>query len=141
MSRSRRRTAKEERRQRNRGEAIASPPRRLPHETMVSVAPPWADVVRKLIERMRPAPGADPILVEERQISSDDEFMAMLHGRFDLETQGYGWDRELALANVQCLCRLPECAINYQIAGPKAFWVDGGLVELLPQTTLHISAA
>lgn len=106
---------------------------------MVSVAPPWADVVRKLIERMRPAPGADPILVEERQISSDDEFMAMLHGRFDLETQGYGWDRELALANVQCLCGLAECAINYEIGGRKAFWVDGGLVELLAQTTLDIS--
>src|SRR5258708_1401013 len=138
MSRSRRRTSKQERRQRKRRESIASHPRRLAHETMVSVAPPWADVVRKLIERMRPAPGADPILVEERQISSDDEFMAMLHGRFDLETQGYGWDRELALANVQCLCGLAECAINYEIGGRKAFWVDGGLLERLAPTTLDL---
>lgn len=103
------------------------------------VAPPWADVIRKLIERMRPAPGAAPTLVQEWQISSDAEFMAMLHGRFDLETQGYGWDRELALANVQCLCGPAECTINYEIGGRKAFWVDGGLVELLGQTTLDIS--
>ncbi len=79
------------------------------------------------------------MLVEEQQIGSDAEFLAMLHGRFDLETRGYGWDREFAFANVQCLCSLAECAINYEIGGRKAFWVDGGLAELLTETTLDIS--
>ncbi len=138
-SKSRNRTSKQERRDRKRREAIAAHPRRLAHETMMIVAPPWAEAVRGLIERMHPPPGAPPVLVEERQISSDDAFMAMLHGRFDIETQGFGWDRELALANVQCLCSLAECALNYEIGGRKAFWVDGGLAELLAQTTLDIS--
>lgn len=103
------------------------------------VAPPWARVVRNLIERMRPAPGVAPVLAEERQIGSDPEFREMLDGRFALETQGFGWDRDLALANVQCLCSLAECAINYEIGDRKAFWVDGGLAELLTETTLDIS--
>jgi hypothetical protein len=106
---------------------------------MMLVAPPWARVVGPLIERMRPPPGAPPILAEERQIATDPAFMEMLDGRFALETQGLGWDRELAFANVQCLCTLAECAINYEIGGRKAFWVDGGLAELLSQTTLDIS--
>jgi len=60
-----------------------------------------------------------------------------LHGRFDLETRGSGWDRDLAFANVQCRCSLAECAINHEIAGRKAFWVDGALAELLAQTSLE----
>lgn len=106
---------------------------------MMIVAPPWAGVVRKLIERLRPPPGAFPVLAEERQIGSDPEFAAMLDGRFALETQVFGWDRGLAFANVQCLCTLAECAINYEIGGRKAFWVDGGLADLLSKTTLDIS--
>jgi hypothetical protein len=106
---------------------------------MMIVAPPWADAVRGLTERIRPAPGAPPVLVEEHHLSSDDAFSAMLRGRFELETQVFGWDRELALANVQCLCTLAECTINYEVGGRKAFWVDGGLAELLAHTTLDIS--
>jgi hypothetical protein len=139
MSRSRDRTSKQERRDRKRREAIARHPWRLAHETMMIVAPPWARVVRKLIERMRPAPGEAPVLVEERLISSDPEFREMLHGRFQVETRALGWDQELAFANVQCLCGLAECAINYEVGGKKAFWVDGGLAELLSETTLDIS--
>ncbi|MBX3232017.1 MAG: hypothetical protein KIT84_20125 [Labilithrix sp.] len=108
MAKSRSRTSKQKRRDRKRRDAIAAHPRRLAHETMVLVAPPWADVVRKLIERMRPSPGAVPILAEEQDIGSDPEFVAMLDGRFALETQGFGWSRDLALANVQCLCTLAE---------------------------------
>jgi hypothetical protein len=139
MSKSRSRTSKQDPRDRKRREAIAAHPWRLAHETMMVVAPPWARVVRKLVERMSPPPGAVPVLVEERQISGDHDFMEMLHGRFDLETQAYGWDRDLALANVQCLCSLAECTINYEIGGRKAFWVDGELAELLAETTLDIS--
>jgi len=106
---------------------------------MTVVAPPWAEAVRVLVERLRPPPGAPPVLVEERDLSSDDGLSAMLRDRFDLETRGFGWDRELALANVQCLATLAECAVNYEIGGRKAFWVDGGLAELLGQTTLDIS--
>lgn len=103
------------------------------------VAPPWAGVVLELTERLRPPPGAFPVLAEERQIGSDPEFLEMLDGRFALETQGYGWSKETAAANVQYLCTMAECAINYEIGGRKAFWVDGGLAELLAQTTLDIS--
>jgi hypothetical protein len=138
-SKSRNRTSKQERRERKRREAIAAHPWRLAHETMMIVAPPWAEAVRDLIERMRPAPSAPPVLVEEQQLSSDEGFSAMVRGRFDLETRGFGWDRELALANLHCLCTLAECAINYEIGGRKAFWVNGSLAELLAQTTLDIS--
>lgn len=106
---------------------------------MMIVARPWAGAVRNLIERMRPPPGAVPMLAEERQIGSDPAFLAMLDGRFALETQGFGWSRDAAAANVQHLCTMAECAINYEIGGRKAFWVDGRLAELLAQTTLDIS--
>jgi hypothetical protein len=106
---------------------------------MMIVAPPWARVVRDLIERLRPAPGAAPILAEEWQIATDAEFLEMLHGRYAVETQGFGWDRDTAFANMQCLSTVAECAINYEIGGRKAFWVDGGLAEALAQTTLDIA--
>lgn len=139
MTRAPGRTSKQERRDRKRRETIDAHPWRLAHETMTIVAPPWAEAVRGLVERMRPAPGDPPVLVEERDLSSDEGLSAMLRGRFDLETRGFGRDRELALANVQCLATLAECAVNYEIGGRKAFWVDGGLAELLGQTTLDIS--
>lgn len=109
-----------ERREKKRREAIAAHPRRLAHEAMMVVAPPWAGVARKLIGRMRPPPGALPVLAEERQIGSAPDFLEMLEGRLALETQYFGWDVDLARANVQCLCTLAECAINYEIGGRKA---------------------
>ena len=105
----------------------------------MAIAPPWARVVRDMMERLRPAPGATSALVEESQIAADTAFTEMLQGRFALETHAFGWDRETALANVQCLATLAECAINYEIGGRKTFWVDGGLAEALAQTTLDIA--
>jgi hypothetical protein len=131
--------SKQARRDRKRREAIAAHPRRLAHETMMLIAPPWARAVRPILERLRPSPGASPVLVAERHLAEDAGFNAMLDGRFALETQGFGWDCDTAHADVQCLCTLAECAINYEIGGRKAFWVDGGLAELLAQTTLDIS--
>lgn len=139
MSKSHGRSSKQERRAKARQKAIAAHPRRLAHETMMLIAPPWARVVKELIERKRPAPGAAPVLVDERELTDDAAFMAMLRGRFGLETQWLGASREVAVANVEYLCTLGMCAIDYEIGGRKAFWVDGGLAELLAETTLDIS--
>lgn len=108
------------------------------HETMMAVAPWLRDAAGAVIAALRRPPGEPIQLVTEQhlQLPEVDE---VLEARAVFTREIFGWDEEDCLLELHQLAHHIQCAVNFVLAGRKAFWVAPELVELLSQTTLDIS--
>jgi hypothetical protein len=137
MGTEKRKSKEARRRKQRRGARDAHPPR-LGHETMLVVAPPLRAATAAIIEHVRRPPNEAPELMCEEHLklqAVDDVIL----GRYALARRDFGWSHEDAVLEVQQLATHIQCAVNFVVAGRKAFWVAPELVDLLMHTTLDIS--
>lgn len=139
MSRNRSCRADEKRahRERKRDLLLAAHPRRMAHETMRTLEPEWWPATAQLARRKTPPSSAEPTLVDLPTLAEDPDYAEMIHayGRRELKA---GWPRPFVQQEARILQALTCCAVNFDIAGRKAFWVDGQLAELLRETNLDV---
>ena len=117
-------------------EPVLAHPRRMGHERALE-APGMREVAESLVRRLRRAPGEEPELLTTTMLRTLPECRRLreqIKRRIELFADEIpNPSSSLNIASVHL-----ECAVNYELAVRKAFWVDAALAELLRQTNLDV---